>query len=266
MEHSAAIDIAEKFVAARQAGTALPDYPGAMPQALESAYAIQEAAITRFGGSISGWKVGRIHPPLSLELGVDRLAGPIFANSVQQANGGAQAGLIFDGGFGAAEAEFLILLDADINPSKTSYTLEEAAAHIDAVHVGLEIASSPFPGINTNGPLVTISDFGNNNGVIIGPVIADWTASGFADWTVSLSIDGVEAGTGTAAAFPNGAIGSVRFLLENLAARGIAVPAGTWVSSGAVTGVHAVQIGQRVDAHFGDNFSVSCTIEAATAL
>ncbi len=265
MERSTAIDIAEKFVAARRAGAALPEYPGAVPQGLESAYAIQEAAIARFGGVISGWKVGRIHPPLSLELGTDRLAGPIFASSVQQANGHAVAGKIFEGGFGAAEAEFLIRLGEGVDPGKTSYSLDEAAAHIDAVFVGLEIASSPFPGINTLGPLVTISDFGNNNGVIIGAAIADWARSGFADWNVSLSIDGIEAGTGTAAAFPDGAIGSVRFLLENLASRGIAVPAGTWVSSGAVTGVHVVHVGQQVKASFGGQFSVDCTIEAATA-
>lgn len=265
VERSTAIDIAEKFVAARRAGTALPDYPGALPQALDAAYAIQDAAIDRFDGPVSGWKVGRIHPPLSLELGSDRLAGPIFASSVQQANGHLKAGKIFEGGFGAVEAEFLIRLGDGIDSAKTTYSLEEAAAHIDAVHVGLEIASSPFPGINTLGPLVTISDFGNNNGIIIGAAINNWQDSGFADWDVSLSIDGVEAGTGTAAAFPDGAIGAVRFLLENLAARGIQVPAGTWVSSGAVTGVHVVHAGQQVKASFGGQFSVSCTIEAATA-
>lgn len=264
MEHSAAIDIAEKFVAARHAGTALPAYPGAAPEALESAYVIQDAAIARFGGSISGWKVGRIHPPLSQELGSERLAGPIFKSSVQTANGHLQAGKIFQGGFGAAEAEFLLRLGGGIDPAKLAYTLEEAAAHIEAVHVGIEIASSPFPGINEMGPLVTISDFGNNNGIIIGAAINDWRDSGFADWDVALSIDGAEAGSGKAAAFPDGPIGSVRFLLENLASRGIAVPAGTWVSSGAVTGVHQVQVGQQIAANFGGQYSVNCTIEAAT--
>lgn len=265
MKAEAAIDIAEKFVAARHAGAALPDYPGAMPQGLDSAYAIQDAAIARFGNTVRGWKVGRIHPPLSEELGTNRLFGPIFDSSVTQANGHAVAGQIFAGGFGAAEAEFLIRLGDGIDPVKQSYTLDEAAAHIDAVHVGIEIASSPFPGINTHGPLVTISDFGNNNGIIIGEPIANWQDSGFADWDVELLIDGAVAGQGRASAFPDGAIGSVRFLLGNLAARGLTVPAGTWVSSGAVTGVHEVKAGQKIEARFADKFSVSCTIETAPA-
>ena len=49
----------------------------------------------------------------------------------------------------------------------------------------------------------------------------------------------------------------------NLASRGIDISAGTWVSSGAITGVHPVAPGQRVEAVFGMHGSVYCTIEAA---
>ncbi|MBY8824173.1 2-keto-4-pentenoate hydratase [Sphingomonas colocasiae] len=262
MNEAAKAEIAGKFVAARHAGAALPDYPGTPPATLDSAYAVQDAAIARFGGSIGGWKVGRIMPPLSDDLGADRLAGPIFSAAIARADAGA-AGLVFSGGFGAAEAEFLIRLGGGIDPARRSYSLADAAAHIVAVHVGIEIASSPFPGINALGPLVTISDFGNNNGIIIGDAIADWRDCGFADWGVRLLIDGVEHGSGTAAAFPDGPVGSVRFLLENLAARRIPVADGCWVSSGAVTGVHVVAPGQTVEARFGSDYSVSCTIKAA---
>lgn len=267
MEAKAAIDIAEKFVAARRSGTALADYPGTIPQAIDSAYAIQDAAITSFDDVVAGWKVGRIWPPLSEQLETNRLFGPVFASSVQHANGiDTLAGQIFADGFGAAEAEFLLKIGAGVDPLKTSYSLEEATAFIDAVHVGIEIASSPFVGINENGPLATISDFGNNNGIIIGDEIIDWQESDFADWHVSLFIDGVEAGTGKASAFPDGPIGSVRFLLENLAARGIAVAPGTWVSSGAVTGVHQVTPGQKIRASFSEAYQVNCTIEAVPIL
>src|SRR3546814_7772641 len=68
----------------------------------------------------------------------------------------------------------------------------EATAHIDMVHLGIEIASSPLPTINDLGPTVTISDFGNNNGLVIGPAIADWRGADIADWPVSLLINGRE--------------------------------------------------------------------------
>lgn len=141
--------------------------------------------------------------------------------------------------------------------------MDEAAALVDAVHIGIEIASSPFPGINTNGPAVTVSDFGNNNGLIIGAEIPNWRSSGFERWPVVIEIDGVEIGRATTETMLDGAVGAVRFLLELLAQRGIAVQSDTWVSTGAVTGVHEVRPGQNVVARFGNDLAVTCSIEAA---
>jgi 2-keto-4-pentenoate hydratase len=47
-----------------------------------------------------------------------------------------------------------------------------------------------------------------------------------------------------------------------MAARGIALEAGQWISTGAVTGVHPVRIGDRVEARFDDRLAVECTIKA----
>ena len=62
--------------------------------------------------------------------------------------------------------------------------LAEAADLIGAVHAGIEVASSPLGRINELGPIAVISDFGNNNGLVIGPEIAGWRTSGFEDWEV----------------------------------------------------------------------------------
>ena len=66
--------IAESFVAARRAGTALGAFPGDIPAELSDAYVVQDAAIRLDARAVAGWKVGRINPPLN---GIDRLAGPI---------------------------------------------------------------------------------------------------------------------------------------------------------------------------------------------
>lgn len=257
------LNIARRFVAARQAGQALPDYPGTMPRALETAYEIQDLAIREDGDRVVGWKVGRIGEADAGNFTVNRIAGPIFARHVFVYRGQPIAMPIFAGGFGAAEGEFLLRIDGAVSPDKSRYSIDEAAALVGAVHVGIEIASSPFPGINGNGPAVTVSDFGNNNGLIVGPEIPDWRNSGFARWPVAVEIDGKEIGRATTETMLDGAVGAVRFLLELLAERGIAVPPGTWVSTGAVTGVHEVHSGQNVVARFGDDLAVTCTIEAA---
>lgn len=253
--------VARAFVDARLAAQPLPDYPGATPQSLDASYRIQDAAIALHGGAIAGWKVGRILPPLDARFATTRLAGPIFADQVRTALPTPDMP-VFVGGFAAVEAEFLFRLER-VPEGRTDWTIAAALDCIDAVHIGFEIASSPFPGINALGPLVTASDFGNNNGMVIGPAIADWRAGDIDHVPVTTLIDGVATGTGQASAFPGGCGGSVAFLLENLARRGISVPSGTWVSTGAVTGVHQVRPGSSITADFGRFGSIDCRIVAA---
>lgn len=256
--------IAGAFVDARLAGQALAKYPGSAPSTLDEAYAAQDAAIPLFGGTISGWKVGRINPPWLEQLGTSRLSGPIFADTVQTAaNGQVPTGYIFKDGFGAAEAEFVYRIGTVPEAGQTTFSADDVRQLIDAVFCGFEIASSPFAGINVSGPLVTISDFGNNNGLLLGPEIPDWQNSGLDKWQVSTSIDGVTVGSGIAANFPGGPLESVRFLIENLVRRGLPVTPGLLVSSGAVSGVHEVLAGQSVESRFGDFCTMRCSIAYA---
>jgi 2-keto-4-pentenoate hydratase len=258
-----AVAIADRFLSARRAASGLADYPGTFPETLAEAYAIQDRAIAAWGKPVIGWKVGRILPPLSQKLGTDRLAGPIFA-SERATNGAVPEMPVFGEGFAAGEAEFLLRIGRTPPAGKRSFTLEEAADLIDAVHVGIEVASSPLGAINALGPIAVVSDFGNNNGLVIGREVADWRSSGFEEWLVSTRIDGEEIGTGRASSFPSGAIGSARFLFELMAERGIELKPGQWISSGAVTGVHDVRPGQFVEADFGAGFGVRCALTAAS--
>lgn len=255
-------EIAERFLSARRAADGLDDYPGEFPATLDDAYAIQDSAIARWGKPVIGWKVGRIQKPLSDRFGADRLAGPIFAGA-EAGNGQAPDMAVFASGFVAAEAEFLLRIAATPPAGKTVFTLEEAAALIDSVNVGIEIASSPLGSINELGPIAIISDFGNNNGLVIGAALPEWRTSGFEQWQVTTRIDGVEAGSGRAEAFPDGAIGSARFLFELMAKRGIALQPGQWISSGAVSGVHDAAAGQLIEARFGESMIVECRLTEA---
>lgn len=250
--------IAGRFLAARRAAAGLDAYPGDFPASLDEAYAIQDAAIAAWARAVVGWKVGRVAEPLTDLFGTDRITGPIF----EQAEDGAQMP-VFAEGFAAGEAEFLLRIGTAPPAGKTDFTLDEAAGLIGAVHVGIEIASSPLGAINEIGPIAVVSDFGNNNGLVVGPEIPDWRASGFEQWEVTCRIGGELAGTGRAAAFPDGAIGAARFLFELMARRGIALRPGQWISSGAVTGVHRARPGQAVEAIFSKDLAVACSLVAA---
>jgi 2-keto-4-pentenoate hydratase len=253
-------EIAHAFVSARRDARGLCGYPGTIPADLDTAYAIQDAALAMDGRPVAGWKLGRIQPPFDRQFGANRLAGPIFAETVIHGDD-ADLPIIADG-FGAAEAEFLLRLNQDVDPSQASWTVEQARDLVDAIHIGIEIASSPFRGINDGGPAVTASDFGNNFGLLVGPELKGSANQDLNAIQVATSIDGVLVGQATTAAMLDGPWGALRFLLELMHRRGIALQRGQWISTGAVTGVHPVEPGSRVEVRFDDQ-TIACRITAA---
>lgn len=256
--------IAASFVTARRGAKALAEYPGRQPATLAEGYAVQDAALALDGRSVAGWKVGRINAPHDGTLGANRLAGPIFADGVVNTGKADSPEMpIFTDGFAAAEAEMLLHVAPGWNgqlPTDDAATI----ALVDEVRLGIEIASSPYPGINADGPCVTVSDFGNNMGSVIGTPIVGWQDIDLCAITVRTLIDGNLVGEATAATMLDGPYGAVRFLLGNLAARGIDASGGLWISTGAITGVHEVRPGQSVVAEFVGHGAVRCTLARAT--
>ncbi|HMO74747.1 MAG TPA: 2-keto-4-pentenoate hydratase [Sphingopyxis sp.] len=251
--------VAKAFLAARAKKTPLTVYPGAMPRTLAEAYAIQDAAIALDGRRIGGWKVGRIADELVARFGGNRLAGPIFADEIVDAAGGAVPAMpVYGEGFGAAEAEVLLRFG---EVGDDDHDIDSIRDCIAEVRTGIEIASSPFPEINQHGPAVTASDYGNNKGLVLGPPIPDWRDRDLVAMPVEFRIDGILAGAATMETMLDGPFGSALFLVRTLRARGIAIPPGTWVSAGAITGVHEIGPGQSAEALFDGKIRVSCTIK-----
>lgn len=249
-------NIARAFLVARAEKTPLTLYPGAMPQSMADAYAIQSAAIAFDGRRIGGWKVGRIAPDLVERFGGERLAGPIFADEIA-ADGAAMP--VYARGFAAAEAEVLLCL-GDVGDR--DHDLDSVRDGITEVRTGIEIASSPFPDINRHGPAVTASDYGNNKGLVLGPPIPDWRDRDLMAMPVEMAIDGATVGAATMETMLDGPFGSALFLIRTLRARGIAIAPGTWVSAGAITGIHEVRPGQRAEALFDGEIRVGCSIKS----
>lgn len=235
--------IAEAFRHARQSARAMPGYPGALPETLEQAYRVQDYAIGAWDDEVAGWKIGGIPVDLRPRFGgADRLAGPVFSRSIINSRpGGVTPYPVFDGGFAAVEAEFVLRIGRDCGPGECPPA--QAAGLVDAVFLGIETAGSPLATINDLGPCVIISDFGNNHGLIIGPQLADWRAPGFGKTPVWTTVDGARVGSGNPDSLTGGPVGSLVFLLEVLAQRGLSLKQGDLVTTGAVTGVHVVAPG-----------------------
>ena len=234
--------IARRFVQARSSASTLNEYPGAVPDDLAAAYRCQELAIQRWPDRVAGWKVARIPAAFRSQYPEERLIGPAFQNNVRAATPGQPVECpVFEGGFAAVEAELVIRIAKDSPGDKTQWTLEEGALYVGSLHIGVEVASSPLATLNDLGPGAVISDFGNNWGVIVGPEVEGWRA--IEEISVQTFIEDAFVGRG-AASVQQGALGALAFTLSKCAQRGRKLHAGDVISTGMITGVHDIRVGQ----------------------
>lgn len=244
------VDISERLVQARQEATPLPTFPGKLPNDAKTAYAIQYHSIKSWPDRVSGWKVGGISPSFHAQFDAPRLVGPIFGSQTLNAlNCGSVAVTVFEDGFAAVEAEFVIRTAVPFGPGLPKKTLEELKGCIASVHVGAEIASSPMADINELGPGAIISDFGNNAGLIVGPQITNWRDQAMEDIDISVSINEAQAGA-VRTSLADDAFAAFQFIIELSRSRGIDLPAGTYVTCGALSGIHNVKPGDQTSVLF----------------
>ena len=250
--------IADRFVAARRAGAALEGFPGTVPDDLVTAYRVQDLAIAQWPDRVIGWKVGYIAPERRDASGDERLLGPIFARHFWNATGGSMPIPVFVGGFGAVEAEYVLRLEADAPDDKLDWTPDEAAALPSTLFIGVEVASSPLATINQLGPRVVVSDFGNNNGLLLGAEIADWTSLDEAQLLAETFIDGASVGSGGAERLHGGLRTAFAFALSRSARRGRPLKAGEYIATGNATGIHDIAAGQNARVVFHGHGTLDC--------
>lgn len=256
---SAIRSIAERFVAARLACRALLAFPGALPADLETAYAIQDQAISLWPDAVAGWKIGWIAQGLQAIYKEERVVGPVFRRAVRPVPLGVEVEFpVFVGGFAAVEAEFVFRIAQDAPAGKVHWTADEAAAMVAGLNIGVEPASSPLATINTLGPVAVVSDFGNNAGLLLGPDVPDWRrriAEGLACETF---VEGHSVGRGGTATLPKGALGALAFALGRCAMRGRPLRADDLITTGAASGIHDILPGQAARLVFDGIGELQC--------
>lgn len=231
-------EISSTLVQARLGAGSLEGFPGPLPANLDDAYKVQALSRKSWPDKVVGWKVGGIPPMHREALGADFLSGPIYERRkfLYEPNRRAQMP-VFKNGFAAIEPEFVLQTGA--------------RPDLDKVFIGAEIASSPIVDINGVGPLAVVCDFGNNNGVLIGPEIADWQNMDGQCVPVVTQIDGEIVGEKEVFDLPAAVMRAQSFLTDLASQQGFSLPEGTLISTGAITGVHDSACGARSTLHFG---------------
>lgn len=246
-------DISRTLVAERRRAGSLRGFPGELPANLGEAYRVQALSRIEWPDKVVGWKVGGIPAKHREALGADYLSGPIFARRFFRAKSGVVNPMpVFADGFAAIEPEFVLQIGE--------------TADQDRVFVGAEIASSPIVAINDIGPLAVVCDFGNNNGLLLGPEIANWRELGGECVPVRTEIEGETVGEKDVFDLPEAVNRSRAFLIDLAQREGIDLPAGTYISTGAITGVHDAVCGNRSTLHFGERGTLEIELVAEQPL
>jgi 2-keto-4-pentenoate hydratase len=237
---------AEALVHARRAAQPLREFPGSLPATLDAAYACQAAGIQRWPDTVAGWKVGWIAADEQTRVGEERLVGPVFLRHLRQVAVDAEPYTIavYAGGFGAIEAEVAFRIARDAPTGQYDWTAEQAAAYVATAHAAVEVASSPLATINQLGPRAIVADFGNNAGLLVGPVLPGWTPARDRLLTCRTEIGGRTVGVGGAATLPGGPLAALAFALGRGARNGQPLRAGQYVTTGASTGIHEILPGE----------------------
>lgn len=245
--------ISRILVDARLSTEPLPDFPIQVPESLEQAYAIQAASIERWPDEVAGWKVAMLSPADRARLGAERLVGPVFRSRIHRAkHGDCIVKPVYERGFAAVEAEIVLELGTTVPPETRSYSDAELIDLVGAAYCGAEIASSPMAVVNERGATSVISDLGNSAGVIVGPEIPGWHSLPPNSVTATVTVDDAVVGQATVESLAGNPLNAFRVLVEHCARYGIELPAGTVVSSGAITGVHEVTVSSSSRVDYGD--------------
>lgn len=257
-------ETAARLLAARRAARALDGFPGAVPEDLETAYAIQDEQRRQSGRRVAGWKVAMIQPHLRQILGADRLAGPLFEDGIWRAEPGRPVEVtVFEGGEAALEAEFVVVLGRDLSAADGPFTPESVADAVAALHGGAEIAASPIASIISLGSAAMIADLAFNRGAVVGPEIRGWRERRPEELIARTFVDERLVGEGDAATVAGGPLAALAFLAGHVTGRGEALRKGQTILTGATTGIHAIAPGRRGRVEFPGFGNFEVTVGAA---
>ena len=250
--HAPLAATARALAEARLRASARAAFPGAVPQTLDDAYAVQRAAVDLWPDEIAGWKVGRMSPDLADRFGTNRFVGPIFRASVSRAPQGAAAPFaVFTGGSAALEAEFVVFV-GERGPQR--------------LMTGVEVAASPLASLPDLGSLATIADFGNNAGLILGAEVPLELLARPSQLGCETQVADAAPVRRTGEALPGGPAGAFAFAEAETQRIGLPLQPGQFVSTGAVTGIHPVERGQSCSADFGAFGRIDCQVVARSPL
>jgi len=252
--------IAARLVAARDPrAPAVSPEDAALPRSLAEAYRVQEAVVRRtaaggWGRAVGrpwGWKVAAASvAAMRWHRIAEPIRGRMFAGGLLQSPAKLPAGryrpcLI--------EPEIAFTLGRDLPPRARPYAPAEVAAGVATCHPAMEIAASAYGDKDwMRAPLgASVADNIAHAGLVLGEGRRDFGRYDLGALRVELWVDGKRHSVGQGANALGNPLFSLTWLLNSLCRDGLGLRQGEVVTTGLLTGVVALQPGQRAEAFYG---------------
>lgn len=245
---------AEAVLAARRNFCQIEPPSDFQPDSLDEAYAVQDFVVAGLladhGGQAVGWKIGCTNVTAQRLLG---LGGPFYGRLLSPFVHASPAEL--DAGrfhLRCVEAEFAVEIGRDFPAGGAPFDRDDVADRICSVLPAIEIVDTRFADWRRVGATWLIADNGSTGHWVRGPGVTNWRGFDLASHRVALRVNGRVEREGTGVNVMGHPFEAVRFLANSLARRGRALRAGDVVSTGTTIEVYYAQVGDRVEADFGD--------------
>lgn len=223
------------------------------PSTRAEAYAVQDQIARLLREKVVGWKVGAAIAAVQRLEGHDGpIPGRLFASRLYLSPA-TIPGRRFGTGH-KVECEFGFRLTRDLPATGPKQT---RASMLDALvfHPAIEIAGSRYnPGTGGRAPRTfdTIADNGGGGAFVFGPAVRDWKGIDFDRMPIEPRIDGgapIQVYGGELRRDP---VIIAAELVNDLAARGVSLKAGDYLSTGSLSLPTPIAAGQHFAARFAD--------------
>ena len=230
-----------------------------VPESASAAYETQDLLCQLIESPVIGWKVGATGPASQAKLGVKApICGPVFertlfepGSSVPVSHFHHQPGL---------ESEFAFTLGVTIRPGGPVMDATRAREMVSTVHPAIELVCSRFTNNFEVDPALLVADGALHAALVVGSGTKPETMPSLSDHQLRTLVDGVEIASGTGAEVLGDPYESLAWLCNHLNRRGVTLPAGSVITTGATTGLHMTTSSQTVSTDGGRLGSVTLNL------
>ena len=251
--------LADQFADAWTRREPIDSVPPVLLTNRQDGYRVQDLMARRIGVPVAGWKAGATSEGMRRRDGHDGIVpGRVFADGLFVGAEHKLDATRYPGGRLEPEFAYRFLQSPEL---RTDWTGQELAplvvSHIAVEIIGSRMATALPAACRSTA--MTIADNGNGFALVIGPEIAAEAVYEPLTHPVDLRIDGGPPATNSPAEIRARPLEALADTVNLLAARGITLEAGQYVTTGSATDTLAVQAGSTVTADFGDLGSIRLT-------